>query len=83
VAIFALNQGEYAEQVSGYADLYRLHFPILLDDKSDVSRRYHIQALPTTVFIDRGGLIRDIHIGGPMSVDFIQNEIDSLLAPAK
>ena len=79
VAILAVNQGEFADQVRGYADLYHLHFPILMDDHEKVGSLYRVQALPTTVFIDRQGIIREIHIGGPMTVDFITTHIQSLL----
>ncbi len=79
VVILAVNQNESAEQVSGYADLYRLHFPILLDDHGEVGNKYRVQALPTTIFIDRTGTIREIHIGGPMTPDFIQARLDNLL----
>jgi peroxiredoxin len=79
VIILAVDQGDFADQVRGYADLYQLHFPILLDDHSQVGHLYRVQALPTTVFIDRDGIIREIHIGGPMSEDFIRARIQSLL----
>jgi peroxiredoxin len=83
VAILAVNQEEFADQVSGYADLYHLHFPILLDSHAQVGNLYRVQALPTTVFVDRSGIIREIHIGGPMSQDFIKAHIQSLLQPSK
>jgi peroxiredoxin len=79
VIILAVDQGDFADQVKGYADLYQLHFPILLDDHSQVGQLYRVQALPTTLFIDRDGIIREIHIGGPMSEDFIRAHIQSLL----
>jgi peroxiredoxin len=83
VAILAVNQGEYGDQVSGYADLYRLHIPIVLDEKTEVAHLYHVQALPTTIFINRDGTIRDVHIGGPMSVEFIQKQINDMLGQSK
>ncbi len=79
VVILAVNQNESADQVQGYADLYRLHFPILLDNRGQVGDMYRVQALPTTIFIDRTGIIREIHIGGPMSPEFIEGRIQSLL----
>lgn len=82
VVILAINQGEFAEQVRGYADLYQLHFPILLDESTEVGRLYRVRALPTTFFIDRDGIIRQVQIGGPMSVEFIEKQIKSLLGQA-
>jgi hypothetical protein len=40
---------------------------------------YHVIALPTTVFIDARGVIQQVHIGGPMSADFIEGQIKKLL----
>lgn len=57
-----------------------LSFPILLDRKGTVSRRYELQALPTTYFVDRQGIIRDVVIGGPMTVAIIESKILLLLA---
>jgi len=57
-----------------------LTFPILLDRDGATSRRYQMQALPTTFFVGRDGTIRDIMIGGPMSEALIASKIDGLLA---
>ncbi len=41
-------------------------FPVLLDQDGSVARRYEMRALPTTVFIDRSGVIQDVVVGGPL-----------------
>ena len=56
-----------------------LTFPILLDQDGAVSRRYQLQALPTTYFIDRRGVIRSVVPGGPMSESLIETKIADLL----
>lgn len=56
-----------------------LSFPILLDTDGTVSRRYELRSLPTTFFIDPGGTIQDIVIGGPMSAASLQMRIEALL----
>jgi peroxiredoxin len=38
-------------------------FPVLYDDRSTVSASYDINAMPTTVLIDRDGNMRFIHMG--------------------
>jgi len=45
-----------------------LTFPILLDNDGSVFNLYQIQALPTTFFIDKNGMIKQIVIGGPISI---------------
>lgn len=57
-----------------------LTFPILLDRQGTVSRRYELQALPTTYFVDRQGVIRDVVLGGPMSMSTMESKILGLLA---
>jgi thiol-disulfide isomerase/thioredoxin len=36
-------------------------FPVLFDTKSEVSRLYSVSGMPTTVFIDRKGNVREVH----------------------
>lgn len=57
-----------------------LRFPILFDRKGTVSRRYELQALPTTYFVDRQGVIREVVIGGPLSAEAIESKMLPLLA---
>ena len=38
-------------------------YPILYDPKSQVSQLYQVQAMPTTVIIDRKGIVRYVHNG--------------------
>ena len=58
---------------------FGLTFPILLDRDGDMSKRYQLQALPTTYFIDRQGIIRAVIPGGPMSETLIESKITDLL----
>jgi thiol-disulfide isomerase/thioredoxin len=58
---------------------YGLTFPVPLDRTGEVSRSYLLRALPTTFFIDRGGVIRQVVIGGPMSETTIQTAVEDLL----
>ena len=38
-------------------------FPVLFDRESKVSKLYDVSAMPSTVFIDRQGNVRDVHRG--------------------
>jgi len=38
-------------------------FPVLFDTESKVSRLYNVSGMPSTVFIDRKGNLRDLHQG--------------------
>lgn len=77
--ILGVNQGEGSETIKGYGEIWKLHFPLLRDDGDNASRTYNIRALPTTIFVDAQGKIHEIHVGGPMTVDFIETRVNELL----
>lgn len=81
--ILAINQGEGNDTIKGYGELWKLNFRLLHDDDDQAARLYRIQALPTTVFVDAAGKVSEIHIGGPMTTEFIEKRVDDLLAKAK
>jgi thiol-disulfide isomerase/thioredoxin len=56
-----------------------LSFPILFDRSGEVNRRYRPPGLPGTYFVDRGGVIRTVIIGGPMSEALIRSKVEPLL----
>lgn len=66
LVVVGINQGEAASQVTGFRQQIGVDFPTALDQRLGVSRQYGVNSLPTTFFIDRSGVIRDIFIG-PMS----------------
>jgi cytochrome c biogenesis protein CcmG/thiol:disulfide interchange protein DsbE len=71
------QDGEQA--AADFARSFGLTFPILLDRDGSVSKSYQLQALPTTFFIDRKGVIRSVVPGGPMKESLIQSKITDLL----
>jgi peroxiredoxin len=77
--ILAVNQGEGDKTVQGYKELWKLNFRLVRDNVDNASRLYRVQALPTTVFVDAQGIIYEVHIGGPMSIEFIRQKVDALL----
>jgi cytochrome c biogenesis protein CcmG, thiol:disulfide interchange protein DsbE len=54
-------------------------FPILLDENGAVNRLYAVSSLPTTFFIDREGMIRDLVVGGPLTTAGLSARVESLL----
>ncbi len=49
--------------IDGFVEEMGLTFPILLDEAGDVMDAYQIFGLPTSIFIDREGVIHTIHRG--------------------
>jgi hypothetical protein len=59
-------------------DELRLPFPVLLDAKGKVRRRYGLLVVPMTVFVDMAGVVAEIH-AGPMTPDALDRGLDSML----
>lgn len=62
-----------------FAEEFELSFPIVLDRDGAASARYELMGLPSTYFIDREGIIRQVIIGGPMSEAVMLSHIQDLL----
>lgn len=75
--VLAVNNGESAEAANRFAQLFNLPFPILLDRDGAVARKYNVQGLPTSFFIDRAGIVRAANMGA-MSRAYIQAQIEAL-----
>ncbi|MBI3732757.1 MAG: redoxin domain-containing protein [Chloroflexi bacterium] len=63
LVVWGVDVGEGRDVVSAYVQELNLRFPILLDSDSKVSHAYRVFGLPTTVFVDRSGAIKDVAIG--------------------
>ncbi len=79
LVILAVNLQESPEQVAEFADEFGLTFPILLDRDGSVFGLYNVQLYPTTFFIGRDGIIRDLIFGGPMAETLIASKAAELL----
>ena len=49
-------------------------FPVVRDAGNRLGGMYRINGLPTSFFVDKKGVIRDIVVGGPMTDSFIDKE---------
>ncbi len=79
LALLGVNYGEGSDAVVGYVREIGVSFPIVLDRDMTVGQLYRVQGLPTTIFVDRQGIVRDMVLGGPMSASYIESKIRPLL----
>jgi peroxiredoxin len=79
--ILGVNQGEAAKNVADFATEYRITYPLLLDTDSQISQLYEVRGLPTTLFIDANGIVREVVIGA-VTEAVLQDRLESLLAEA-
>ena len=62
-AVLGVNVEGEIEPAQEIVDKTNVTFPILIDDGQKVSDMYNLQAMPTTVVVDRDGVVRYIHPG--------------------
>ncbi len=62
-----------------FVEQHKLTFPILLDEQGSVSSLYQVRALPSSFFIDRKGMIKEVVIGGPMSEALLRTYIEEII----
>ena len=78
VAIIGVNQMEPADRITDFAAEFGLTYPLLVDEQNVVNNLYGITSLPTTVFIDANGTVRELIIG-TISQGVLEDRINKLL----
>jgi thiol-disulfide isomerase/thioredoxin len=63
LAVNGRDQETSTKNVQKFVDGYAAPFRVALDEKGRARRAFLIQGLPTTVFIDSGGVVRKVHRG--------------------
>ncbi len=61
--VLGVNVEEDARNARGFLKNFPVDFPVLLDSKNQVSKKYNVIAMPTTVVVDRDGNMRFLHKG--------------------
>lgn len=65
------------EQITKFVTELGVTFPIVLDETGQTIETYRVLGLPTTVFIDRAGVIQEIFTG-PVNKAYIESKIPKL-----
>jgi peroxiredoxin len=61
--VLAVNSREDTDTVKRFIEQNGFSFPVLLDTRAEVMKRYNVLGLPTTFVIDREGFIQYVHTG--------------------
>ncbi|SDH86386.1 Peroxiredoxin [Alteribacillus persepolensis] len=80
VNILAVNLTETepgVQSVETFAEDFELTFPLLLDEEIAVANAYGVQPIPSSFFIDREGIVRQISLGA-MTYDYMVNEWNAM-----
>ena len=61
--LLGVNIDATAAQAGEMAHALKVTYPVLIDDRQEVSRSYHVGTMPMTVLIDRQGVVRYVSEG--------------------
>lgn len=78
VVVVAIDVGEDRGTVAQYAQDLGLTFPILLDEQASIPEIFQVNAMPTSFFVDRAGVIRAAYLGA-MNRAYIQAQLAPLV----
>lgn len=78
VAMLLVDVGESRNKVNSFLKEKGYNLPVALDPPSEAANLYLVRGIPTTFFIDRDGIIRDIYIGAATEGE-IRERIDALM----
>ena len=63
VAVVAVNFRETPDAAAAFVRELGLTFPVALDRQGEVAARYGVRGLPSSFFVDGGGVVRAVHFG--------------------
>jgi len=61
--VVGINQGEKEPDIKDFIEQEKISFLILLDEKMKVGDRYEVSGYPTSIFIDKNGIIQAVYLG--------------------
>lgn len=76
LVVLAVNAKETESLVRPFIEASGFTFPVLLDPAGSVVNQYQIRSFPTTIIIDRDGVVRHIQVGM-----ISETELESIVAP--
>jgi peroxiredoxin len=81
LAIDLTDQERKLNDVRKFVEELQMPFPVLLDEKGKVRKRYALRGVPTSVFIDARGVVRLVN-PGPITSETIKRGLTEIL-PAR
>ncbi len=78
VVVLTIDIGESQATVERFLHNQNLSLPVLLDIRQGVAGKYSITGIPTTYFIDKDGVIRDIKVGAFWNKEQIESYLNRI-----
>jgi cytochrome c biogenesis protein CcmG/thiol:disulfide interchange protein DsbE len=76
--VLAIDDAESERIVQAYVDDLGLTFPIAIDVARDVQLSYQVRAMPTSYFIDKDGIVRQV-VFGSMTRPVIEDNVEEMV----
>lgn len=76
--VLAINAGQDQATVEAFIRKLGVTYPVLLDEKSSIAKRYGVVGLPTTYFVDAKGVVRGKVIGEADEAVFERHALELL-----
>ena len=78
--LLGVNIDDDSQRAMRMVDELGIRFPVLFDERKEVSELYNVEAMPATILVDREGIVRYVHHGyKPGYEDRYLDQIRSLL----
>ena len=77
VDFYAINIQESAEKISDFMDKNKFTMPVLLDTDGAVGKKFQITAIPTTIIVNKHGVVKYRKSGG-MTMNELESIVNSL-----
>jgi len=79
LVLVTVDIGESPSQVEKSLQSQGLSLPVLLDTRAKVATTYNVSGIPTTLFIDKDGIIKDKKIGAFTSKSEIEKSLNKII----
>ncbi|MDQ3044435.1 MAG: TlpA family protein disulfide reductase [Chloroflexota bacterium] len=81
VIVIGVNVGQSAEVAREFAAREEIRYPLLLDLEQEVTKAFGVRAMPTSLFIDRYGVVSSVNYGVLFPSE-MEERLDPLVAQA-
>jgi cytochrome c biogenesis protein CcmG/thiol:disulfide interchange protein DsbE len=76
--VLGINQAESSQIIERFGQNAHVTYPLLVDEDGSVNKKYSVSNLPTTIFVDASGIVREVFVG-TMTQAVLENKLDGLL----
>jgi len=77
-AVIYLNAGQNREHVRAWLVDHRLALPVVADPGKSTYKAWNIKGLPTTIWVDRAGLVHDVTLGGLITIETVEEQLRAM-----